>query len=166
MKKIVAFFLAAICVIGVAGCTSEDSSDLSPTTAENMQSAESDDTAEEKPWSKQEILSMFTNTKAAHWSVIDCVPMPDHAYDRIGVVLFWDNEKETTNFAFMDVDGAYQMCGVYAKTTSNPELAYLGNATVTVQLEAENGSAYNYKLTFSADGKNVNFSAEDDLPKQ
>ena len=42
---------------------------------------------------------------------------------------------------------------------------YLGDGAVTFKQETEDGRIYHYTLTISIDGSNVNFKAEDNLPK-
>ena len=50
---------------------------------------------------------------------IDCVLVADKASDRVGAVLFWNPDEETTNVAFYDEDGFANRCGVYAKPAPN-----------------------------------------------
>ena len=45
------------------------------------------------------------------------------------------------------------------------DFQYLGGGAVTFRLETEDGIIYNYTITISIDDSNVNFKAEDDLPK-
>ena len=49
--------------------------------------------------------------------------------------------------------------------SDEPDFQYLGDGAVTFKLETEDGTIYNYTLTISIDGGNVNFKAEDNLPK-
>ena len=58
---------------------------------------------------------MFSHAQETDWEYIDCVLIPDHASDRIGAVLFWNDKEETSNVAFFDADGYFQQCGTYAK---------------------------------------------------
>ena len=55
--------------------------------------------------------------------------------------------------------------GRYARMSDEPDFQYLGGGAVTFKLETEDGIIYNYTITISIDGSNVNFKAEDDLPK-
>ena len=87
----------------------------------------------------------------------------DKASDRVGAVLFWDPDEETTNVAFYDEDGFASQCGVYAKPASDPDFEYLGDGKVTFQLETEGGVVYRHALTISVDGSDVFFVSEDDL---
>ncbi len=111
----------------------------------------------------QNIASMFSDVKEADWEYIDDVLIPDHAHDRIGAVLFWDRSSETSNVAFFDENGFFQQCGVRAKTAENPNFTYLGNGTVTFDLEKDEGRIYSYKLTLSIEGSNVSFKVEEEL---
>ena len=120
---------------------------------------------QEKSWSEQDIISMFSRVKEAHWEYADCVLIPDHASNRIGAVLFWDDKKETSNVAFFDADGYFQQCGAYAKMCEEPDFTYLGDGSVTFKLETDDGTIYHYTLTISLDGSSVNYKAEDDLPE-
>lgn len=108
---------------------------------------------------------MFSQVKETDWEYIDCVLIPDHASDRVGAVLFRDDKKETSNVAFFDADGYFQQFGTYAKMSAEPDFTYLGDGVATFKLETDDGTIYNYTLTISIDGSNVNFKAEDDLPK-
>ena len=81
-------------------------------------------------------------------------------------MLFYDSETETSNTAFFDEEGNYQMCGVSAKIYSEPDFTYHGDGVVTFYLEAEEGSAYCCKIAFSADGSEVFFVREDGGPKR
>ena len=120
----------------------------------------------EKIWTEPEIINMFNNEKKSGFEYIDCVLTPDKASNRVGAVLFWDKDGKTTNVAFYNADGHSQQCGSYAETTENPNFTYLGDGTVRFQLEAEDGTIYNQTITISVDGANVNFTVDDDLPKQ
>ena len=55
--------------------------------------------------------------------------------------------------------------GTYARMSDEPDFQYLGGGAVTFKLETEDGIIYNYTITISIDDSNVNFKAEDDLPK-
>lgn len=160
MKKSIAVIITVLCFLGLPGCTGKESlPDSSSAVEENTQTAYS----QAKDWSEQEIISMFTNIKEPNWDMVDCVLIPDFASDRVGAVLFRDNNKETINVAFFDAGGYCQQCGVYAKLSPEPDFTYLGNGTVTFKPEAEDGTIYNYTITISIDGSSVNFKAEDDL---
>ena len=60
---------------------------------------------------------------------------------------------------------SYTHLGTYARMSDEPDFQYLGGGAVTFKLETEDGIIYNYTITISIDGSNVNFKAEDDLPK-
>ena len=62
-------------------------------------------------------------------------------------------------------DGYFQQYGTYARMSDEPDFQYLGGGAVTFRLETEDGIIYNYTITISIDDSNVNFKAEDDLPK-
>ena len=64
-----------------------------------------------------------------------------------------------------DADGYFQQYGTYARMSDEPDFQYLGGGAVTFRLETEDGIIYNYTITISIDDSNVNFKAEDDLPK-
>ncbi len=180
MKKlIVVLFLFVFSICMFSGCSEEAESSQNETKyiTEGQQQKGTEFTAsqktldsvsnpnEDKNWSEQDITSMFSRAQEADWEYIDCVLIPDHASDRIGAVLFWNNMNKTSNVAFFDANGYYQQCGTYGKMPAEPDFTYLGDGAVTFKLEAENGTIYNYTLTISIDGNNVNFIAEDDLPK-
>lgn len=145
MKRIAAFLTVALCAFGIIACTGQD---------------------KPKEWTEESITSMFESDAREPWEVVDCVLMPDNAFDMVGAVLFLDNEKESVNVAFMDKDGHYQQCGTYATLSEEADFTYLGNGAVTFKLSAKDGTAYNYTLTISIDGEKVDFTAEDDLTNQ
>ena len=120
--------------------------------------------APEKVWTEQEIASMFYRmNRNGELEYIDCVLVSDKASDRVGAVLFWDPDEETTNVAFYDEDGFANRCGVYAKPAPDSDFEYLGDGKVTFQLETEGGVIYRHALTISVDGSDVFFVSEDDL---
>ncbi len=163
MKKALACLITVVELVGIAGCNSRVFPPPSPSAAAtHPQRTESDKTETEKVWTEQEILSLFRSTQQEHWHVLDCALMPDFAYDRVGVILFRDDTEGTTNLAFMDADGAYQKVGVSAKPYAEPNFTYLGNGAVAFQLEAEDGSPYMYKMTFSMEDNGINFKAEEE----
>lgn len=145
MKRILAFIAVVICAFEMGGCIGQEKT---------------------KEWSEQEILTMFESARTENWDVIDCVLMPDNAYGLVGAVLFFDDEKGTTNVAFFDKDGYYQQCGTYAKSSAEADFLYLGNGAVSYKLMTDDDIVYNYVLTISIDGDSVHFKAEDDLMKQ
>lgn len=163
MKKGLACLIAVIAIAGMAGCNSRRvPGPPSSTVSTHAQRTASSQTAAEKVWTESEILSLFDSTQQEDWRILDCVLVPDFAYDRVGVVLFWDDKEETTNLAFMDAEGVYQKVGVSAKPYAEPNFTYRGNGAVTFQLEAEDGSPYTYKMTFSMEGDGMNFKAEEE----
>ena len=166
MKRVLIFILMTVCILEMSSCGSKDAMPKTSDSVSNpVQSADTSNLNEEKIWSEQDIASMFSHAQETDWEYIDCVLIPDHASDRIGAVLFWNDKNQTSNVAFFDADGYFQQCGTYAKMPSEPDFRYLGDGAVTFKLETEDGTIYNYTITISIDGSNVNFKAEDDLPK-
>lgn len=131
MKKTAIFLILLLSIPGFSGCGGSQNPASAVTAEEGMTSAENGGDTDEKNWSSQEILSMFENVKEDCWSVAGCVPISDDAYDRVGAVLFYDSETETSNTAFFDEEGNYQMCGVSAKIYSEPDFTYHGDGVVT-----------------------------------
>ena len=166
MKSVLIFILMTVCILEMSSFGSKDAMPKTSDSVSNpVQNADTSNLNEEKIWSEQDIASMFSHAQETDWEYIDCVLIPDHASDRIGAVLFWDDKQQTSNVAFFDADGCFQQCGTYAKMSVEPDFMYLGDGAVTFKLETEDGTIYNYTLTISIDGSNVNFKAEDDLPK-
>ncbi len=157
MKRMLIFVLTIACILGVSGCGSRGIVTETSAPASNPNGTS---------WSEQDITSMFSQVKETDWEYIDCVLISDYASDCVGALLFWDDKKETSNVAFFNADGYYQQCGTYAKMSAKPDFTYLGDGSVTFKLETEDGTIYNYTITISIDGNNVNFKAEDDFPKQ
>ena len=166
MKRVLIFILMTVCILEMPSCGSKDAMPKTSDSVSNpVQNAETSKLNEEKNWSEQDIASMFSHAQETDWEYIDCVLIPDHASDRIGAVLFWNDKNQTSNVAFFDADGYFQQCGTYAKMPAEPDFTYLGDGAVTFKLETDDGTIYNYTLTISIDGSNVNFKAEDDFPK-
>ena len=169
MRKALMIFLMWGCLLGLFGCSSADTAlETSSVSNAPVQSTEVSGTdergANEKvSWSEEDIKSMFFQAKGENWEYADCVLIPDQASERIGAVLFWDNEKGTSNVAFFDAAGDCLWCGTYAKLSAEPDFTYVGDGTVTFKLETEDGVNYTYKVTILVDGDNVNFRTEDDL---
>lgn len=145
MRKIALTLAIVFCALAFCGCNTRDDS---------------------KELSEKDVLSMFESDARETWEIVDCVLMPDKAYDMVGAVLFVDTEKESVNVAFVDEEGNYQQCGTYAELYGEEEFSYLGNGKVSFKLLNYDGTAYNYTLTVSVDGDKVDFVAEDDLTKQ
>ena len=182
MRKILSVgILALIFAVWVSGCQAQEAdtqeaSEAASVSDSGQEDRDSDEKetagepkteepkAEEPETEEPELRSMFHRKKDAAWEYIDSVPFSDGACGRVGAVLFWDSQKETTNVAFFDAEGDYQQCGTYAKTAAEPGFTYLGEGTVTFRLETEEGAIYSYTLTLSIDGGDVTFKAQDDLP--
>lgn len=166
MKRALIFILMTVCILEMSSCGGKDAMlKTSDSVSNPVQNEDTSNPNGEKIWSEQDIASMFSHVQETDWEYIDCVLIPDHASDRIGAVLFWNDKKQTSNVAFFDADGCFQQYGTYAKMSAEPDFMYLGDGAVTFKLETEDGTIYNYTLTISIDGSNVNFKAEDDLPK-
>ena len=163
MKRCLIFILMTVCIWGISGCGSQSASaDASNSDSPSVQDA----SEQEKNWSEEDIISMFSKVKEADWEYIYCELMPDHASDRVGAVLFRDAQRETSNVAFFDADGFYQLSGVYEKMSDQPDFTYLGDGAVTFQLETEDGTIYHCTLTISIYDSDVYFKVEADLPTQ
>lgn len=146
--------MAVILAFGINGCCNKN----------NVPDSFDESVAKEKEWTKQEIRTLFIGKRnSSNWEIEDCVVTPDFAFDRVGVVLFTDNEKKTSNVAFLSEDGDYQTCGVFAKTYSESELTYCGYGEVIFKLQTEEGIAYNCKITLSIEDSCINLVVEDDL---
>ena len=167
MNRVLIFILTTVCILGMFGCGSKDTvTKTSDFDSNSIQNKDNGNPNMEKSWSEQDIMFMFSQAKETDWEYIDCVLISDHAGDRIGAVLFWDDKKKTSNVAFFDEDGYFQQCSTYAKVSAKSDFTYLGDGAVKFKLETDDGTIYNYTITISIDGGNVNFTAEDDLPKQ
>ena len=163
MKRLFVFILALSCLLTISACNAKERlKDFSATTSKNVSNIKETDLTASNDWTEQKVIEMFRNTMDDSWNIIDCVLLHDNAYDRIGALLYWDSEKETTNVAFLDATGFSKSCGVYAKTSSNAQFTYLGNGEVTFVLELQNEQIYNCKITLLVDGNNVNFTVDTD----
>lgn len=161
MKRVLIFILTAVCLFGMASCGRKASA---PETSEPVsipvETVETRNPDGEKVWSEQDLTTMFSQVRKTDWEYIDCALMPDHASDRVGAVLFRNAREGTSSVAFFQADGSYQQCGAYAKLSAKPGFTYLGNGAVTFQLESEDGTIYDFTITISIEGSNVNFKTE------
>lgn len=163
MKKTLVIILAMLCLLVMSGCGNTDAQDDAKNPTQNI----ANDNQDENPaFSLEDIAAMFSQAKESNWEYIDSVLISDNASARVGAVLFLDTQNETTNVAFFDKDGYYQYCSVDTNLSSTPDFTYLGDGKVTFKAETTDGIVYNYMLTISIDGSDVNFAAEDDLSKQ
>ncbi len=85
------------------------------------------------------------------YEYIDYVFISDNAYGFVGAVLFCDNDRGTSNIALFDKDGYYQECGTFAKLSDNAEFTYLGDGTVSFQLDETDGEVSTIKFTYTSD---------------
>ncbi len=163
MNRVLIFILTTVCVLGLSSQSRKDSvPEASVFVSTPVQSVEAGNPDEGKNWSEQDVTIMFSRVQEKDWEYIDCVLMPDHASDRIGAVLFWNDKKKTSNVAFFNAEGFYHQCGTYAKLSAKPDFTYLGDDAVTFKLESDDGTIYHFTITISIDGSNVNFKTEDD----
>ena len=132
-------------------------------TAQEKKETSMDALSDEKSWTEQDIRAMFLKAKNEGQEFIDSVLIPDHAYGRVGAVLFRDDGSGTCNVAFFDGEGNFQQCGVSAEAADTAELAYLGEGTVSFRLKTDESTDFTCRISFSADGDNVSFRVEDDL---
>lgn len=161
MKKILAIILTVVFILSLPSCGSKNAeSGFALDKSTVIQNS-----IDENNWTEQDIISMFYRGREIDWEYIDCVLISDYASNCVGAVLFRDNGEKTSNVAFYNADGYCQQCGTFAKMAVEPDFTYLGDGTVTFKLEMEDAAVYNFILTISIDGSNVNFIAEDDFSK-
>lgn len=110
---------------------------------------------------EEEILDLFAKTEHGDYPVLDCVPVTDGAYDMVGVVLYWDEERASTIVAFLDAEGYSHEAGVVARTVDPPKLTYVGDGTVVFLLEKEDGSTTNYAMSVSINDEGIHFKAQE-----
>lgn len=163
MNRVLIFILTAVCILGISSHSLADSApEASDFVSIPIQSVEAGNPNEEKGWTEQDVTSMFSRVQEKDWQYIDCVLTPDHASDRIGAALFWNDKEKTSSVAFFNADGFYHQCGTYAKLSAEPDFTYLGDGAVTFKLESDDGTIYNFTITILIDGSNVNFKTESD----
>lgn len=170
MKRIFIFLFSLACMVVMYSCGNSNTMagsagplrepEQKAATTEPIQNTVFNAAEEEKVFSQEDILSLFSSRKEPEWQYISCVLIPDHAADRIGAVLFWDSEEETSNVAFFDPDGYYQECGVHAKVIPERGFTYLGNGAVAFFAEEKDGKAAQYTITLSIEGSDVNFKVK------
>lgn len=157
MKKRTAWLILWLLVLGLSGCGDA----ALGSSSEGTEYAENHGQTEKRDWSEQDIAALFSMVKKEGWEYIDSAVISDHAYGRVGAVLFRDKDSGTCQVAFLDADGYFQQCGIGAEIAEEPEFAYLGDGTVLFKAEAEDGGVYAYMLSFSVDGSKVSFRAEE-----
>ncbi|MDY3013843.1 MAG: hypothetical protein SOR61_01335 [Evtepia sp.] len=156
MKRTFALLLLSLWfAIMLFGCTS---SPTSPSTENSDKATTSDATEAPLPETKEDVLSLFAQRKQESWVVLDCILTPDHASDRVGVVLFQDGDS--VNAAFLRRDGVYQQCGVMARAADPLQLTYLGDGTISFHIRTEDGSVYLQQITCTIQGNDVSFVAK------
>lgn len=170
MNRILAFLLVIACIFAASGCKKEDTVTELSVPAGRQSECDSESIVtdasmsaggqREKTWSEEEIAAMFSQVRKRDWEYVDCVLITDDASDCVGAVLFWDDAKQSSNVAFFDADGYFQQSGAYAKLPEDPDFTYLGDGSVTYKLEKEDGTIFDFTLTISTDGGNVQFIAE------
>lgn len=156
MKRTFAFLLLSLCfTVMLFGCTS---SSTPPSTENPDEETASAATETPLPETEEDVLSLFSQSKQDAWVVLDCVLTPDHASDRVGVVLF--QEGDSVNAAFLRRDGVYQQCGVVARAADPLLLTYLGDGTISFRIQAEDGTVSLQQITCTIQGNDVSFVAK------
>ena len=115
---------------------------------------------ERMEWSIQEIEALFLDNAEPEWKLISCVSVYDFAYDRVGAVLYTEDDTGYVNVAFIDENGIMPRCGIEAAFDENPELTYHGNGEVTFNVCSKDGVKYKQKIVFSKCDDQVNFISE------
>ena len=115
---------------------------------------------EKMEWSIQEIEALFLDNAEPEWKLIRCVSVYDFAYDRVGAVLYTEDDTGYVNVAFIDENGIMPHCGIEAAFDENPELTYHGNGEVTFNVCSKDGVKYKQKIVFSKCDDQVNFISE------
>ena len=115
---------------------------------------------EKMEWSIQEIEALFLDNAEPEWKLISCVSVYDFAYDRVGAVLYTEDDTGYVNVAFIDENGVMPRCGMEAAFDENPELTYHGNGEVTFNVCSKDGVKYKQKIVFSKCDDQVNFVSE------
>ena len=106
-----------------------------------------------KEWTTSEISELFKRKADEDCTLITCASMYDFAYERVGAILYTDNEEGYVHVAFMDKEGNMQHCGVEAQLAETPEFIYLGNGEVTFKVCSKNGINYTQKIKYSSMSK-------------
>ena len=109
---------------------------------------------------EHEIEALFLDNAEPEWKLISCVSVYDFAYDRVGAVLYTEDDTGYVNVAFIDENGVMPRCGIEAAFDENPELTYHGNGEVTFNVCSKDGVKYKQKIVFSKCDDQVNFVSE------
>lgn len=166
MRRLWIALFAAVCAVAMTACGAGNvpQGDV-PAEEDGEKGTVSGEAVpeEEKIWSEQDLVELFQGMQAADTlAYLDCALMPDRAEDRIGAVLFEDQEEGTTNVAFFDAEGYAAPCGVHARAAEDPGFAYLGEGAAAFLAETEAGVCA-FTITISIDGSTVNFDVASEL---
>ena len=119
---------------------------------------------QESAVTEADIYRMYSAIRENGWDYLGCVLTPDRANGCVGAALYWDGE-ETTNVCFFDETGFSYRAGPVAKTAEDPAFTYLGDGAVSMKLQNEDGTVYDYTLTLDLQNgpASVNWTAKDSL---
>ena len=149
MRPILLSLSALLLTGALASCSVKDPS----SSSHSASPPETASTPEESSvWGQEELLALFQQgEEAEQYTVLDCVPMEDFSYQRVGAVLFIDeNDPDMCYLAFLDADGAFQKVGLQNPPAEDSHLDYLGEGSVSFSLlDAESGEIYPCTVTFS-----------------
>lgn len=153
MMKWVKWCILAALLLTAAGCGETVPETQTPSPVAEQTPAPS--------WTEETVCALFEGSREPGQEVVDAVVFSDFAYDRVGAVLFREEEKGS-GVAVLDAQGLAQRCGFVLHPAEEPEMTYLGEGAMTFVLKEESGAAAPQKLTFSADGEgNITFRSED-----
>ena len=163
MKRAICLTLAALVLLGLTGCDPADdaSAHETPTPLGYEKYKNHGTSPQDKEWTVQEVEDLFAGKNLpASWTIADCVVADDRAYNRAGIVLIADSDKNTSILAFLDEIGSYQRCDIEAPPCEDSQLTYLGDGVVTFRAEGQDGP-YTCQVTLSIADGDVNFTVED-----
>lgn len=148
--------LAAVLMVVLCGCPGQTTA-VSRAPAFEMSQQE----PVLEPYTEEEILALFERARGRQkWAVtvIDCVPIDDFAYGRVGAVLFSEeNNAKTVYVAFLNGEGIFQRCGVEHRVEDGTSLTYLGDGEVSFPFRDINGTTYRCSIRFSREGSDFYF---------
>lgn len=176
MKRILIAILLSGLVLSLSACAKKQDTSASalaaaPSPAQEAPLPEKPDAASEEVPAGQnsavteaDIYRMYSTIRENGWDYLGCVLTPDRANGCVGAALYWDGE-ETTNVCFFDETGFSYRAGPVAKTAEDPAFTYLGDGAVSMKLQNEDGTVYDYTLTLDLQNgpASVNWTATDSL---
>lgn len=111
-------------------------------------------------WKEPDISSLFLANAEPDWQMQECVSFYDFAFQRVGAILYTENDSDYIKIAFIDSEGNMQHCGIEAVLAPENDVAYHGNGEVTFEACTKDGIPYMQRIIFSESSDGINIISE------